>query len=66
MTCFFCGDPSAHPSTGCQYAPSVLACYACTVEFWRWFRAAQHNRALKGRDRRGGVRADFYEAAGRR
>lgn len=35
MTCFFCGG-AAHPSTGCQYSPTCLACARCTREFWRF------------------------------
>lgn len=55
MVCFFCGDPAAHPATGCQYSERVLACYACVVRFWAWVR--QHMRARRG--------VDFYAAATR-
>lgn len=37
MSCFFCGG-AAHPAVGCQYSPRVIACRACTVAFWKWFR----------------------------
>jgi hypothetical protein len=53
MVCFFCGG-SAHPSTGCEWSERVIACGACTREFWKWLRAMQHRRW-------GGVA--FYDAA---
>jgi hypothetical protein len=56
MRCSFCGDPAAHPATGCEYRPGVLACHACVVRFWTWFRRQMGKRW-------GG--ADFYAAAGR-
>ena len=61
MRCFFCNDPAAHPATGCEYTPTVLACHGCTVGFWVWFR--RHNN---GRPRKGSLRTElsFYEAAG--
>jgi hypothetical protein len=52
MTCFFCDGP-AHPATGCQYTERALACWACTVRFWKWFREHQHKWPA------------FYAAAGR-
>lgn len=64
MECFFCHSPAAHPATGCQYAPNVLACEQCTRDFWAWFRAQQHVRGRPGRQANGRVQADFYTAAG--
>jgi hypothetical protein len=64
MTCFFCGG-AAHPSTGCSYSPTVLACYGCTVGFWTWFLAQQAKRSKVYRDKRGRLHADFYAAAGK-
>lgn len=59
MTCFFCGDPAAHPTTGCVYSERVLACAACTRRLWAWLLPFVNG---KGR-RKGGP--SFYEAAGR-
>lgn len=64
MKCFFCPNPAAHPSTGCQYSESVLACAQCVQDFWSWFRDAQAKRSRTGYDRRGRLMADFYQAAG--
>lgn len=56
MRCFFC--PSvAHPATGSEYSPGVVACRECTVRFWAWLRARMHSR--KGAP-------DFWAAAMRR
>jgi hypothetical protein len=63
--CFFCRGP-AHPATGCQYSERVIACRACTVEFWRWFKGHVATRSRPGRDKRGRVQADFYAAAAKR
>jgi hypothetical protein len=58
VRCNFCNDPAVHDSTGSRYGSRMLACYACTVRFWKW--ALQHiNRPA----RKNG--ADFYEAAGK-
>ena len=54
MTCPFCRGP-AHPATGCEYTPTFVACYRCTVAFWAWARAWMRPR--KG--------LDFYAAAAR-
>lgn len=51
MTCFFCQSPAAHPATGAEYAPGVVACRACVLRFWRWFRDHQWRKRA------------FYEAA---
>jgi acid phosphatase family membrane protein YuiD len=70
VICSFCGSPSAHPATGCVYVTAwatarglesrTIACYSCTVEFWRWVVRHTNNRKhLKAK----GV--DFYSAAGR-
>lgn len=41
--CFFCGG-AAHPATGHQYTPSVLACRRCFESFFKWYRArVNHN-----------------------
>lgn len=63
MTCNFCGSPSAHPATGCQYGPTTLACRACVVECWTWVK--QHTN---GKARRRGPKTEltFYEHAGRK
>lgn len=64
MICNFCGDPAAHPSTGCQYGPSTLACARCTRECWDWVR-----RHTNGKSRRLNKRSHlesmptFYECA---
>lgn len=60
--CFFCGGP-AHPATGCVYSERVIACYACVVSFWRWFRGHMATRSRPGRDKKGRMQADFYTAA---
>lgn len=60
MHCFFC--PSvAHEATGCVYAPNVLACRECTVEFWRWFRHNQNTRIRRVE----GKLLFFYDSEGR-
>jgi hypothetical protein len=41
VTCFFCGG-AAHPSTGCEYSATAVACRRCTEEFWAWHRSRQH------------------------
>jgi hypothetical protein len=56
MPCFFCGDPAAHPATGCQYDTNVLACHACVVSFWAWVKRHQAKRWAG---------ADFFAAAGK-
>jgi len=62
VTCAFCGGP-AHPATGCQYTATMIACRACTVDFWRWVR--QHTNG-RPRQRKGAVTSvSFYEAAGK-
>lgn len=43
MICFFCKDPSAHPATGSQVTPTVLACARCAREWMAWYRARMHN-----------------------
>ena len=62
MICFFCGSPSAHPSTGTQYTPRALACRDCSVAFNRWL--VSHTR---GKSKRASARLptaeSFYEAA---
>jgi len=37
MICFFCKDPAAHPATGSELAPGVLACASCERHFYAWF-----------------------------
>ncbi len=61
MSCFFCNGP-AHPATGCQYSERVLACHQCVVDFWKWLRGHIATRSRPGRDKRGRMQADFYEA----
>ncbi len=68
MICNFCGNPAAHPSTGCVYGPNTIACARCVRECWVWVR-----RHVNGRSKR--FRSDhldefipsasFYEAAGK-
>jgi hypothetical protein len=64
MRCNFCGG-AAHPATGCQYTETMIACWRCTLEAWRWIKG-HTNR--KGRRSRSGVvpAVSFYEAAGRK
>jgi hypothetical protein len=78
MVCNFCGDPAAHPATGCVYGQSTIACYTCVTECWAWVR--QHTNSSPPRFVHGsngiarlfaremGVLTafDFYGAAGRR
>lgn len=68
--CKFCGDPAAHPATGCAYGPRTLACHACVVGFWAWMTAHTKKKAAR-RKRRDGTEKpatamSFYEAAGKR
>jgi hypothetical protein len=64
MQCFFCPNPAAHPSTGCQYTDRVLACENCTRECWQWVR--RHiNKKGRRPNRHTGLRSDFYRAAGK-
>jgi hypothetical protein len=65
MKCFFCGDPAAHPATGCQYSEHVLACAACTRAFWAWVRRHTAVRPRPRHSRHGGPKEDFYGAAAR-
>ncbi len=66
MQCFFCPNPAAHPATGCQYAPGVLACEECVRAFWAWARTRTEARVRKGGKRRPNVpAADFATAAGK-
>lgn len=58
MRCFFCDDPAAHPATGSQYTPRVLACRACAVRFAEWL-----VRHTNGKGRRKGP--SFYDHVGR-
>ena len=58
MDCFFCKSPAAHPATGAELTPRVLACEGCTREFWKWFRAHMHSWGRPGIP-------DFYAAAAR-
>lgn len=64
MVCNFCGNPAAHPATGCQYGPNTLACAGCVRECWAWVRSHTNKKARKGTSV---VTAEsFYEAAGRK
>jgi hypothetical protein len=64
MRCNFCGGP-AHPATGCQYTETMISCWRCTLEAWRWIKG--HTNRMARRSGRGGVPAlSFYEAAGRK
>jgi len=65
MQCFFCPNPSAHPATGCEYAPGVLACSYCVRDFWGWVRGRVTVQRRPARDKRGRVSADFATAAGK-
>jgi hypothetical protein len=60
MICSFCGDPAAHPATGCVYGSRTIACHACVVTFWRWV-----VRHTNGRHRGKVSGVDFYAAAGK-
>lgn len=64
MICSFCGDPAAHPATGCQYGPRTLACYRCVAECWTWVRRHVNGKGLRPRTS-GQARPalTFYEAA---
>lgn len=42
MICFFCKNPAAHPANECQYSENVVACEACTNDFWKWFKNHQY------------------------
>ena len=35
MQCNFCGGV-AHPASGCQYSPTMIACGPCVRSFWGW------------------------------
>lgn len=56
--CAFCGG-AAHPATGCQYGPSTIACWRCTIEAWRWVKGHTNGKGLK-------KGLSFYEAAGKK
>jgi hypothetical protein len=43
VTCFFCRSPAAHPATGHQVTPTVLACRECFLRFFSWYRARLRN-----------------------
>jgi hypothetical protein len=65
MNCNFCGDPAAHPATGCEYGPRTLACHACVLDFWAWVvrhTAGKSRRAQKKLGRHPGM-LSFYECA---
>ena len=78
MICNFCGNPAAHPATGCVYGPSTIACRTCVTECWQWI--MQHTNSSPPRFVRGSngiarlfaremgilMSSDFYGAAGRR
>jgi hypothetical protein len=68
MHCSFCDNPAAHPATGCQYSPNVLACYYCVMSFWSWIKGHIATRSRPGRNkkehRKGRLEADFYAAVG--
>jgi hypothetical protein len=55
VSCFFCKGP-AHPATGHQVTPTVLACRGCYLHFFHWYRARLHNPitivALQDRERK--------------
>jgi len=62
--CFFCGG-AAHPATGHAYSATVLACYNCTVEAFR-FVVGHTNKKAARRQSKGGEFAatlSFYESA---
>lgn len=67
MQCNFCDNPAAHPSTGQQYTPTVIACRDCTVRFNTWM-LAHVNGSGRGR-KQARIAAEFqpamsfYEAA---
>lgn len=64
MQCFFCPNPAAHPSTGSQYTPNVLACHECAVNINKW--VVNHTNKRQRRNSKAVVTADsFYEAAAR-
>jgi len=64
MQCSFCDNPAAHPATGCVYGPRTIACWSCTVLFWRGWLIPHVNKKPSKRHRvRKGV--DFYKAAGK-
>ena len=62
MRCNFC-DGVAHPATGCVYGPRTIACWSCTVLFWKWLIQHVHKRPGKRHRVRKGV--SFYAAAGK-
>jgi hypothetical protein len=65
MRCAFCGDPAAHPATGCEYGPRTLACRACVESFWKWVKQHTNGKASR-RGRKVPTALTFYEHAGRR
>lgn len=53
MRCPMCLGAS-HPATGCEYTPTFVVCWRCTLEFWKWCRAH-----VNGKGRRRGLA--FYD-----
>ncbi len=51
--CPMCGG-AAHASTGCEYTPTFVVCWRCTLAFWKWAQAFTN-----GKGRRKGVA--FYD-----
>lgn len=65
MRCFFCGSPAAHPSSGCVYSDTAIACSRCTREFWTWMREHTNKRGKLTKVKGDKRRSDFYAAAGK-
>jgi len=49
MQCSFC-EGVAHPATGCQYTPTMIACGSCTRRFWQW--VGRHTAEKRLRDQK--------------
>ena len=56
FTCPFCGGAS-HPSNGCAYTATFVACERCVREFWVWMQMFTNGKGM-----RNGV--PFYDHVG--
>lgn len=64
MNCNFCKGV-AHPQTGCQYTPTMIACASCVRECWTWVQSHTNGKARrKARNGREMVQTakTFYES----
>ena len=46
MRCSFCPGV-AHPATGCQYTPNMIACASCVRECWAWVQSHTNGKARR-------------------